>query len=402
MIRMIAIKKNRFCCAILVILLSGCATTRNAVPVSLLNKAEIVGMSGIRAFADQSDRRFTESIIQSIRQESPPDFPLNEDGTRTYPILVISGGAANGAFGAGLLKGWTEEGSRPNFKIVTGISTGALTAPFAFLGSDYDQQLEEFFTTTSTNKIMKVRSLISLLFSNSLAKNDPLVKLISKEINKDILAAIAKEHAKGRRLYVATTNLDAQRLVVWDMGAIASIRSDRALQLFQNILLASSAIPAAFPPVYFNVEVEADGKTYNEMHVDGGALAQSFFIYGILKDFKALAKEANMGNTKRNLKMYVIRNGFITPVWQEVPDKLAPIMARSLDTMINAQGIGDLHRLYYVTKQGGGDFNLAYIPSDFIPDHQELFDVSEMNRLFDAGYEGAVNGYSWKKMPDIQ
>lgn len=377
---------------------SGCATVRHAVPVELQEKAEVVGIPNVRTFSDSSNKKVIDDIILSIRQESENDYPLDKNGIKSYPMLTISGGGANGAYGAGLIKGWTKNGTRPKFKIIAGISAGALSAPFVFLGDDYDDNLERFFTTMDTSNFMKFRSLFRLPFSNAFAGNDPLATLIAKEISEEILKKIAEEHNRGRRLYMGTTNLDAQRLVMWDMGAIANIGDEKALKLFRKIMLTSAAIPAVFPPTIFDVEV--DGKRYDEMHVDGGAMAQSFFLYGVLKGFKESANEAGIDPDKITLDLYLIRNGYTMAVFKEVRDRLGPITERSLDTMINTQGLGDIFRLNYFTLKSGGNFYYAHIPNDFKPNAKEMFDPVEMRRLFDRGYEDALDGYPWKRDPD--
>ena len=383
---------------IIIFTLTGCATLRRAVPVDLQEKAEVVGMPHVRAFSDASNERIIEDIILSIRQESDNDYPVGKNGMKLYPMLTISGGGANGAYGAGIMKGWTEEGTRPKFKIIAGISAGALTAPFVFLGSEYDPDLESFFTTMKTDYIMKFRSIFRLPFSNAFAGNHPLEKLIAGEITEEMLKKIADEHNRGRRLYMGTTNLDAQRLVMWDMGAIANIGDDKALRLFRKIMLTSAAIPAVFPPTILNVEV--DGKRYDEMHVDGGAMAQSFFLYGVLKGFKETAKESGVDRDKITFDLYVIRNGYTKPSWKEVRDRIGPITNRTVDTMINTQGMGDIFRLHYFTTKGGGNFYYAHIPNDFDPNAKEFFDPKEMRRLFDRGYEDAQSGYNWKREPE--
>jgi predicted acylesterase/phospholipase RssA len=194
--------------------------------------------------------------VGSIRQElaAQPGKPAGVFATPTVDILAISGGGADGAFGAGLLCGWTKHGDRPRFKLVTGVSTGSLIAPFAFLGPEYDARLKEVYTTISTKNIYQVRSLLKMLRSDSIADTWPLAELAAKSMDDDLLRAIAAEHQKGRRLFVGTTNLDAQRLVIWDMGAIAAIGTPEAFKLFRRILLASAAIPVMFPPIYLEVE----------------------------------------------------------------------------------------------------------------------------------------------------
>jgi len=373
---------------------SGCATVRHAVPPNLLSKAEVVSMPGVRAYWSDSTSPIRQSILDSIKQEGKDDYSVSADGVKIYPTLYISGGAANGAYGAGLLKGWSENGSRPMFKVVTGISTGALTAPFAFLGKEYDGLLEQSYTTISTKDIMKFKSLIGILFGDSLAINKPLQRYIKRLVTPDIVKKIAAEHMRGRRLFVGTVNLDAQRFVVWDMGAIAC-KGD--VELFRKVMLASAAIPTTFPPVYF--QVEADGKMYDEMHVDGGTLAQVFNLYGITKDIGSALEAIGIDPKKIKGDNYIIRNGYVSANWQEVKDNLSSIARRSFDTIINAQGIGDTYRLYIYINKRGGNFNLAYIPPDVIPQEKEMFDKKEMRRLFDRGYQDAIKGYDWHKIP---
>jgi hypothetical protein len=377
---------------------SGCASrTRHAVPSDMLQKAAIPEMEDVRVFPDMPTGVMTNDLIESIKQELSSDFEGNIKGTKSYPVLAISGGSANGAYGAGLLKGWTAHGSRPQFKIVTGISTGALIAPLAFLGSDYDVLLEEFYTTLATKDLIEMKSILGALTGNSVASNKPLANNINKYITKDILAKVAKEHERGRRLYIGTTNLDAQRFVLWNMGKIAERGDEAALNLFRQVMLASAAIPFAFPPEYISVEV--DGKIYEEMHVDGGTTTQVFFLYGLIQNVaQATIKEAtNQSNFKVNL--YIIRNGSVTHEWKVVEDNIASITERSLDTMIKVQAEGDMLRLYFYSQQRGHGYNLAYIPTDFKSEAKEMFDLDEMKKLFDMAFQKAKVGYPWKKKP---
>jgi hypothetical protein len=382
--------------AIIVFFVAGCARTRHAVPTGLTQEAKVVGMPGVRAFADSQSPMFIKSLLESFKQERQSDFPLQADGIKVYSTLALSGGGANGAYGAGLLNGWSKEGSRPVFKIVTGISTGALIAPLAFLGSEYDGKLKEFYTTTSSKDIFKKKSVLNIVMGNSLGNTKPLARLIAGAIDNEVLRAIAEAHSKGRRLYIGTTNLDAQRPAVWDMGAIASSGKKGALELFRKIMLASASIPVAFPPIYF--DVEAEGKRYDEMHVDGGVTTQVFFLYGI-GNLRLAAREAGLDTSKMHHKMYIIRNGLIRPEWQQVKDRTLPIAQRSLSNLIRIQAFGDLIRLYALTKERGGDFNLAFIPDEYVPNPQEEFDPVEMRRLFDLGFKEATKGYAWRKYP---
>lgn len=381
---------------------SGCvsARQRHALPMDLLDKAQINNMRDIRAFngkpSDFLMKDFAK-LLDRQEQEEKEASMWAANSSRTYSVLAISGGAANGAYGVGLLNGWTKEGSRPAFNIVTGVSTGAIIAPFAFLGSMYDDKLKDFYTKYSTKEIMRRKGLLQIFFSNSYMSNRPLIHLIEQNFNQQLLTEVAKEYSKGRRLYVGTTNLDAQEFVIWDMGKIASIGGDKALELFRKIILASVTMPIVFPPVYFDVEV--DHKMYDEMHVDGGATKQVFLLYDVLQGFEKAVKKKGIDITKVKYKIYVIRNGYIDPVWKQVSDNIFAIAERTFDTSTNAQGIGDLYQLYTFAKMGRGDFNLAYIPSTHVPKTKELFDLDEMRGLFNLGFDQAIRGYNWRKVP---
>lgn len=374
-----------FLCLAAVCALSGCATVRHAVPENLLTSATVSGLEHVRAFSGIPSDAFKQDFLELLSKEeyTPP----------AYYMLAVSGGGASGAYGAGLLCGWSKAGTRPPFKVVTGISAGAIIAPLAFLGPEYDARLKEFFTTYSTRQLLRLR----FPFSNSFADTRPLQRLIDKYFDEKLIAAVAKEYGAGRRLYVGTTNLDAQRLVIWDMGKIASVGTEETNNLFRKIILASASVPIAFPPVYFHVQ--AQGADFDEMHVDGGTSKQVFFLFDVLRGFEHAAR-LKYGHASQGIyHIYVIRNGYVDPVYAQVPDKLVPIAKRAVDTMINNQGVGDLYQLYTFAQEGRGDFNLAYIPATHISREKEPFDRKEMSALFDLGYSEAEKGYSWRKAP---
>ncbi len=375
---------------VLTILIGGCATVkqRTPLPEALSPMAEIPGISMTRFWGDEPVP-YTEEWLQLPKAELQANYPAMFGKAHTY--LAISGGGANGAFGAGLLLGWSARGDRPEFTIVTGISTGALTAPFAFLGSDYDVQLEEMYTTVSTKDIVRKRPLLEILTGDSAVSIEPLKNLLAKYVDRELMLAIAAEHRKGRRLWVGTTHLDAGRPMVWNIGRIASSENDKALDLIQKILLASASIPGAFPPVFF--EVEAEGARYDEMHMDGGAASQ-VFLYPTGVDWSRLVEKLEV---KDPPSAYIIRNSRLDPVWKTVKPKLAPIAGRTIDSLIRTQGLGDMYRIYLSAEQEGIDFNLAYIPGDFKEEPKEAFDPDYMGKLFDLGFRTAKSGDVWVK-----
>jgi hypothetical protein len=246
----------------------------------------------------------------------------------------------------------------------------------------------------STSDVMTGKGPLRILFGNSMASNAPLAREIDKVVTPDMLKKIAAEHDRGRRLFVGTTYLDAQRFVVWDMGAIAK-RGD--LKLFKQVILASAAIPVIFPPVF--IHVESGGVAYDEMHVDGGTITQMFTLYKVLDSARGMAIEAGLDPSKIKSKVYLLRNGYVTPGYKPVKDSIAMIADRAFDTMINNQGIGDTYRIYAFMKKMGNDYNLAFIPPDLRPQKKEEFDVRLMKELYARGYKDAVNGYQWHKEP---
>lgn len=389
-----------FACSLTLLALSGCADNRSAVPPELTDKVQVVGVPGVRSYVTSVDPLMAKSIMDSVRDEDRALFPVAADGSRSYAALAISGGADNGAYGAGLLKGWSESGKRPVFKAVTGVSTGALIASYAFLGSEYDSELEQIFTNISTKDIVERKKIITGLLGNSLASSAPLKSLIDKHTTDRILKDIAREHNRGRRLFVGTANLDAQKLAIWDMGAIAvkaSDGSDEAKELFKKVLLASASIPVTFPPVFF--DVESGGNTYKEMHVDGGTLTQVFFTYGLVNSIKGASGELGLEHGKIKADLYIIRNGRTASQPGRVINHVAAIAEKAIDTMTGAQAIGDIYRLYAFAKERGSSFHLASIPADFESHKREFFDKEDMRRLYDRGYRDALGQVAWQDSP---
>jgi predicted acylesterase/phospholipase RssA len=276
---------------------------------------------------------------------------------------------------------------------VTGVSTGALIAPFAFLGPAYDDSLKRLYTEVSPSDIEKKRSLIAALASDALADNAPLRRLVEKEVDQGFLEAVAAEHHKGRMLLIATTDLDARQSVLWNMTKIAASGDPKALDLFRSIMIGSAAIPGAFPPMM--IDVAANGRPYQEMHVDGGTMAQ-VFVYPPSLQVKQTSQQYHVARERR---AYVIRNARLDPEWAEVDRRTLSIAGRAISSLIQTQGIGDLYRIYLEAERDGIDFNLAYIPPTFNAPHREQFDTSYMRALYQTGYDLAARGYPWEKVP---
>ena len=367
----------------------------HAVPHDLEVAATVVGFPDeVRYFPrDPGDiKLMTKEFVDSWEREKK--FLSRQDLPPTS-YLAISGGGDNGAYTVGLLNGWTQIGTRPQFKLVTGVSTGALIAPFAFLGSDYDETLKSMYTSVSRKDILTDRIFYSIFFGDAMADTAPLGRLLGEKVTQKVVDAIGAEYGKGRLLFLATTNLDARRAAIWNVTKIAASHKPEALGLIKKIMLASASIPGAFPPVMF--DVEANGKSYQEMHVDGSATAQ-VFVYWSGVELKKLAEEHG---AQRDRKVYVLCNARLDPEWGEVERRTLPITLKAIDTLIHYHVIGDLYRIYQVTKRDGTDFNLAYIPGTFKALHTRQFDPTYMRELYGFGFKQATAGYHWSKQPPM-
>ena len=274
------------------LMLTACTseTIRNPVPLTVQHEAEVVNMPKVRSWGDEHSKSFHDDLVESIKNEKEGLFPRGPDNSLQYASLALSGGGDHGAFGAGYLKGWSESGTRPTFKIVTGISTGALIAPLAMLGHEYDDLLQEAYTTVTADNIFRQKSFVSMYWNESLTDNHPLQDLVHEVLTDEVIDAVAEAHRNGQRLYIGTTHFDAQRPMIWNMGAIANSPHPGAYEIFRDVLIASAAIPIFFPPVY--VDVTVNGETYDEMHVDGGTVGQMFFYSGTL-DWENVIREAS-------------------------------------------------------------------------------------------------------------
>ena len=366
---------------------------RNVLPQADAGQIELDGFHNIRFWGDASARDIRAVMVGEAPKAEAP-MSLGVGGHQPVSnLLAISGGAEDGAFGAGLLVGWSDAGTRPVFDLVTGVSSGALIAPFAFLGREHDSQLREIFTKYGRKDIFTY-NVSGLLEGAALADDAPLARLIEKYVDDAFLQEIARERIKGRILLIGTTNLDTQRPVLWDMGRIAMSNNRDAMALFRKILLASATLPGVFPPV--RIQVRVGGQNYDELHVDGGVTRQVFIAPSI---FSVVSHDQKSARPAANPRLFVIRNGKINPEWQSVSENVLSVTQRSIATLIKNQGIGDLYRIYSVTRRDGIDFNLASIPADFSDTSDEPFDQKYMVALFDRGYELASHNYSWVKAP---
>ena len=376
--------------------ITACSSLARKPPVPKAEEptASIAGLNNIRylPITEIGIARMSQDLLAT--QKNRQNAKGNKLVGGKVNFLSISGGGDNGAFGAGLLNGWTAQGTRPTFDLVTGISTGALIAPFAYLGPEYDFVLKKVYTETSPKDIYEANGITSVLFKDALADSTPLFNLISKYVDAEFLAKVGHEYQVNHRwLLIGTTNIDAGTPVLWNMGKIATAGTPEALDLFRRILLASASVPGAFPPILF--EVTSNNIVYNEMHVDGGASSQVFLYPPAVSNVTKM----NKAGINDHIQAYIIRNSRMDSDWMETERQTIKIIARAVSNLIQSQSHGDLFRIYETTQKDKIGFNLAYIGPDFKVPHKEEFDTPYMKELFNYAYQRASAGYVWDKQP---
>ncbi len=363
------------------LLFTACApVARKPITAADLENPQVPGIKGARYWADATPPDVNDLLDLIQLQQRASGFSGNT-------TLTLSGGGENGAFAAGILTAWSEAGTRPEFSSVTGVSTGALAAPFAFLGTKFDDELRRLYGGLPPANIFESRSIFGIFNNASIKSTGPLKELLEDYITDDFLAMIAREHQRGRRLLVQSVSLDAQRPVLWDLGAIASSGAPNAKDVFRDALLASASIPGVFPPVL--IDVAGASGIRDELHVDGGVYSQTAFASGWDIPNRYI----------RGGKTYAIRNGKVTPELQATKLGLADVSKRSLATLVKAQGVDDLVLIYQLSRQRGSSFNAAWIGSDFTFPLNEPFDPEYMAALFNYGYQRFKSGNLWNDTP---
>lgn len=381
----------------LALMAAGCVSVpiRNAVPnAQSAARAVVPGMPAVRFWGDEVPK----DIVAEVRRRLPnmprlAESTTREQGRPVVEYLALSGGGGDGAFGAGLLAGWTETGKRPRFEVVTGVSAGAVIAPFAFLGPKYDGYLRKIWTEYGTEDLVATQILGGLLGGPALADTSRFASLIAKYIDERVLDEIAAEYQKGRILLVGTTNLDAQRPVIWNMGEIAASRHPERVILFRQVILASAAIPGAFPPV--SIKVEVDGNSFEELHVDGGA-TREVFVAPVQLSLRAFDRFYAKPPIRR---IFVIKNGKIDPEYEPVKPTTLSIASRAIFTLTKSQNQGDIYRIYRMAMDDKAEFRLAAVPDTFAVKAKEAFDKSYQTALFEEGYRLGHSGAAWQKAP---
>ncbi|AJR05286.1 putative patatin [Photobacterium gaetbulicola Gung47] len=367
---------------LLVVLLSACSSTeRSADPITYTMMP--LSIEGIRMWDE-----FNPEGLNAMIQANTDSWIEEHQDRQSLNYLALSGGGFNGAFSAGILTAWTERGDRPQFDIVTGISTGAIVSVFAFLGSEYDDVLTELYTETNFYDLFRYRNIFSLVKHQSVLDTSPFEQKVRQIVTDDLVAEIANQSKTGRSLIIGTANIDNQRLALWNIGRIAEHGSPQATALIQELIIASSSIPGAFPAR--KIEFDLDGQQFDELHVDGGVVRQVFFAPSWV-DLRDIKVEQNI---------YVIRNGSLKSEFQPVSYRLSRISERAISTLMLNQGIGDVEHIYHNALQQGIKFNLAYIDEDFqAPEEASPYSGEFMTELYEYSYKKMQQGNAWQAIP---
>lgn len=334
--------------------------------------SRVLDIDGLRRYADDPVTKF------SFEKD-------NSTATRSY--LALSGGGADGAYGVGVLNGWTAARTRPTFTVVSGVSTGGLIAPFAFLGPQYDDTLKEVYTSGIAESLLNDPSIMRVLFGSGLFGNTRLRELVARYVGPEIMAQVAREHAKGRKLLVVTTDLDTQRTAIWDMGKIAAVGTPEALKLFRDVMAASASIPLVFPPIM--IDAEGQGRKFQEMHVDGGVTAPVLTLPEAL-----LFQSGRMPGSAR-MDIYILVNKKIERNFELVSNGTIDVASRSLSAITQSQTRSIILSTYDFAKRNRLGFHLSYIARDYPAPPSEGFDTTYMRALYQYGYEKAASGQAW-------
>ena len=334
--------------------------------------SRVLDIDGLRRYADEPVTKFSFD---------------KDSGTATKSYLALSGGGADGAYGVGVLNGWTAARTRPSFSVVSGVSTGGLIAPFAFLGSQYDDTLKEVYTSGIAESLLNDPSIMRVLFGSGLFGNTRLRELVARYVGPEIMAQVAHENAKGRKLLVVTTDLDTQRTAIWDMGKIAAVGTPEALRLFRDVMAASASIPLVFPPIM--IDAEGQGRKFQEMHVDGGVTAP------VLTLPEALLFQGSRLPGSAKMDIYILVNKKIERNFELVSNGTIDVASRSLSAITQSQTRSIIFSTYDFARRNRLGFHLSYIARDYPAPPSEGFDTDYMRALYQYGYDKAASGQAW-------
>ncbi len=328
-----------------------------------------------------------------------PDFLYSADDQTTpitvsgdqLNILALSGGGANGAFGAGILIGLEESGQLKDYSIVTGISAGALMAPFVFIGGDAFSKMKEVMLNINDKSVLGKKNFLNTVFKDAFTDGEHLYQFIAEAFPEPMIEQIATQHRSGKRLFIGTTHFDSGELVIWNVGAIANSDMPNKSELIYKVLAASASIPGVFPPQFINVEHE--GVIFEELHVDGGLATQVFFNPSNF-DYQQISDSLGLETSPQ---LDIIRNGSLKAPYHSLRDKGLDLVAKSVSSLTLAQTRGDLYRMKYICEINNIDMQFTYMEQDFsyAKRTKDMFDEHYLLTIYKYGYHKATRGKPW-------
>lgn len=375
--------------------IAGCAGTQRPTPPP--SDAEVTvpwGAVSDTHLDSQVNDEFRRRIVTKMRDKVTRDRAESGDDSVIYRALTLSGGGSGGAYGVGIMSGWTARGDRPEFDVVTGISTGALMATHVFLGPEFDEHLS-VYTSISNDDVFRTKSKLGALRSDSMFDTAPLRRLLASIITPAILDRVAAEYAKGRLLFIGTTNLDADDFTIWDMGAIAASDREDKLEHYIDVVMASASVPIVFPPVY--IEVEGENGRYTQMHVDGG-VQQTAFFFDFVADRREAIEELGIGDEDLHIELYLLNNSPVSYArqYRPVEGRTMAIAEATVYSFLNKVTLTSIYRIWVLAMASGADFNMTSIPGELQGNAEGLdFDPDRLRGLYDYGYNKMLDRTAW-------
>ncbi|NVN80898.1 MULTISPECIES: patatin-like phospholipase family protein [unclassified Vibrio] len=341
------------------------------------------------------------SVAEPLRiwaSESPDFLYLPADQTTPITvsgdqlnILALSGGGANGAFGAGILIGLEESGQLKDYSIITGISAGALMAPFVFIGGDAFSKMKDVMLNINDKSVLGKKNFLNTVFKDAFTDGENLYQFIAEAFPEPMIEQIAAQHRRGKRLFIGSTHFDSGELVIWNVGAIANSDMPDKSELIYKVLAASASIPGVFPPQF--IDVEHEGEIFEELHVDGGLATQVFFNPSNF-DYQQISDALGLDTSPQ---LDVIRNGALKAPYHSLRDKGLDLVAKSVSSLTLAQTRGDLYRMKYISEINHIDMQFTYIEYDFgyAKRTKDMFDEHYLLTIYEYGYHKATQGKPW-------
>ncbi|QYJ89751.1 patatin-like phospholipase family protein [Shewanella halotolerans] len=375
----------------LAIFLAACSSTHTLeTRVTKENYRAVTLAADIQQQTDEPFRVWADETSDFLYDAKDGSTPLKVKGDRLN-ILALSGGGANGAFGAGIINGLYDSQQLQEYTIITGISAGSLIAPFVFVGGDEIPRLKEVMLGINDKMILGKHNLLNTLIKDAFTNGEQMFEFIEQVYTPEMIEQIALQHKAGRRLFIGTTHFDSEELVVWNLGRIAESHLPNKVHLIHQILAASSSIPGVFPPQF--IAVDHDNQRLEELHVDGGLTVQMFFeVVNI--DYHKVNQALGLSSAPQ---VHVIRNGMLKVPYSATEDKGVQLLRRSIASMTIQQAKGDLYRMLYFSEMTGLDLRFAYVDDEFDAPKatKDMFDLEYMKALYQYGYDKVNSDELW-------